>query len=235
MSARFTEIDWAQTPIGEISLRRRLDPQLQTEVYEVKLGEEYLMSSTFTLAEEELAHLGLAPVVGAELDVIVGGLGLGCTAVAALANARVRSVRVVEYLEAVIDWHTRGLMPLSAAMTSDARLSFVQGDFFALAAASGLGERCHALLLDIDHTPEHVLHPSHAGFYAREGLRRLLDVIHPGGVFALWSDDPPSDAFLAVLREVFASAVAHVVDFPNPLTGGTSSNTVYVARALSAG
>jgi hypothetical protein len=32
-----------------------------------------------------------------------------------------------------------------------------------------------------------------------------------------------------VLGAVFPGPVAHVVEFPNPLTGGTSSNTVYVA------
>jgi hypothetical protein len=48
-------------------------------------------------------------------------------------------------------------------------------------------------------------------------------------VFALWSDDPPDGPFLAVLREVFAGADAHVVRFANHLTGSTSTNTVYVA------
>ena len=85
------------------------------------------------------------------------------------------------------------------------------------------------MLLDIDHTPHHVLHPSHAAFYSREGLRQLASRLHPGGVFALWSDDPPDAGFTALLGEVFASAAAHLVTFANPLTGGTSSNTVYVA------
>jgi len=60
MHSRFAELDWASTRIGEISLRRRLEPTTKTEVYEVKLGDEYLMSSLFTVAEEELARLTLA-------------------------------------------------------------------------------------------------------------------------------------------------------------------------------
>ena len=87
----------------------------------------------------------------------------------------------------------------------------------------------HAVLLDIDHSPRHVLHPSHAAFYTPEGLVALRGHLHPGGVFALWSDDPPDDDFLAVAREVFGSVEAHVVTFANPLTRSTSSNTVYVA------
>ena len=91
----------------------------------------------------------------------------------------------------------------------------------------------HAVLLDIDHTPHHVLHPSHADLYTREGLERLAARLHPGGVFALWSDDPPEAAFTALLASVFADVAAHEVTFANPLTGGTSSNTVYVATTAT--
>src|SRR3982750_2583030 len=77
MHSRFAELDWAPTRIGEVSLRRRLDPTTKTEVYEVRLGDEYLMSSLFTVAEEELARLTLAALPNkAPLDVVVGGLGL---------------------------------------------------------------------------------------------------------------------------------------------------------------
>ena len=90
-------------------------------------------------------------------------------------------------------------------------------------------DRVHAVLLDIDHTPRHVLHPSHAAFYTPEGLRALHGHLYPGGVFALWSDDPPDDDFVTLLRAEFGSVEAHVVSFANPLTGGTSANSVYVA------
>jgi hypothetical protein len=75
-----------------------------------------------------------------------------------------------------------------------------------------------------------VLHPSHAGFYTADGLQALTDRLHPAGVFGLWSDDPPDDVFLAELTDVFTTTSAHVVSFPNPLTGGQSANTVYVSR-----
>ena len=231
---RFEELDWRETPIGEISLRRRLDPTLRTDVYEVKLGDEFLMSSLFTVAEEALATLGLAALDGDELDVVNGGLGLGYTAGAALADPRVRSLHVVEHLEPVIDWHEQKLLPLSPPITDDARCHLVHGDFFALVAGgsgfgSGTPARVDAVLLDIDHTPSHVLDGSHSAFYTRGGLTRVADLLNPGGVFALWSDEPPEDAFLAMLREVFTTAEGHVVEFPNPLTGGTSRNGVYVA------
>ncbi len=233
MSARFEELDWQRTRMGEISLRRRRDPALGVEVYEVRLDEEFLMSSLFVVAEEELARLGLAALDGDVIDVVVGGLGLGCTAAAALEDLRVRSLDVVEALDAVISWHERGLLPLSAALTADDRCRLVQGDFFAVVSEGtafrpDAPAKVHAVLLDVDHSPRNVLHDSHAAFYDKAGLQRVADRLHPGGVFALWSDDPPDEPFVAVLREVFSTCTAHVVPFPNPLTGGTSANTVYV-------
>ena len=62
--------------MGEISLRRRRDPQLDVDVFEVKLGDEFLMSSLFTVAEVELSRLGLAPLPDRPLDVVVGATRL---------------------------------------------------------------------------------------------------------------------------------------------------------------
>lgn len=236
MSARFAELDRQSTPMGEISLRRRLEPTLLVDVYEAMLGDEHLMSSLFTTSEIQLARLALAEVPGTDLDVVVGGLGLGYTARAVLEDPRVRSLHVIEALDAVIGWHRDGLLPLSDELTSDPRCHLVHGDFFALAGAgAGFGTdalRPHAVLVDIDHTPRHLLHPSHADFYTPVGLDRLAAQLAPGGVFALWSDDPPDDDFLAVVQGAFATCDAHVVTFPNPHTGGEASNTVYVARQL---
>jgi spermidine synthase len=234
----FEELDAAETTMGMLSLRRRIEPMRQVEVVEVKLGEEYLMSSLFTVAEVELARLGLAAVEddGTGLHVVVGGLGLGYTALAALEDARVHRLTVVEALAPVIDWHRRELVPDAVGLAADPRTQLVHGDLFALVAGDDdLAEDApaagyHAILVDIDHSPRHVLHPSHAGFYGADGARRLAAHLRPGGVFALWSDDPPDDAYLEVLGEVFAEITAHVVAFPNVHTGGESANTVYVAR-----
>jgi spermidine synthase len=232
----FEQLAWHDTPMGVLGLRRRLEPSLGVDVFEVKLGDEFLMSSLFTVAEIELARLGLGATEGEALDVLVGGLGLGYTAVAALEDERVASVTVVEALGEVIGWHAAQLLPDTAELTSDPRTQLRHGDFFAMAASEeGFdpdtpSRRYDAILLDIDHTPRHVLHPSHAGFYTEPGLRALSRHLRPGGVFALWSDDPPDEPFLATLGAVFTATAAHVVTFPNQLTGGTSSNTVYVAH-----
>ncbi|CAM5435947.1 hypothetical protein [Streptomyces hirsutus] len=235
MSLRFEELDWQETPIGEISLRRRRHPVSGEEVYEVKLGDEFLMSSLFTAGEIALAELGLAELPNTGLDVAVGGLGLGYTARAALDDPRVRRLTVIDALAEVIDWHQRGLVPLGTGLASDSRCRLVHGDFFARACGTGGLDpkepdlRFHAILLDVDHSPRDVLHPRHAALYRPSGLRSLAGHLRPGGVFALWSNDPPDEQFLSALTEVFAESAAHVVEFTNPLQGGTSANTVYVA------
>jgi spermidine synthase len=236
VSARFEELDWQPTPIGAVSLRRRRDPVSGQDVFEVKLDDDFLMSSMFVDAEVAMAHLALARLAGAageSLDVVVGGLGLGYTARAVLEHPTVRSLVVVEALDAVIDWHRRELVPAAPALTANPRCRLVHGDFFALAAGPGLDpgrpdRRFDAVLVDIDHAPDHLLSPGHAGFYGPAGTRALATHLVPGGVFALWSNDPPDDGYRAVLAGAFDDVEARVVGFPNPLQGGESANTVYL-------
>jgi spermidine synthase len=90
--------------------------------------------------------------------------------------------------------------------------------------------RFDALLVDIDHSPTKLLHPRHAALYEKEGLARLAEHLQPGGVFALWSNDPPDDAFERVLADVFATTAAHVVTFDDLAGEHIATNTVYVAR-----
>lgn len=236
MSINFEELDYRETPIGALSLRRRRDPSLGVDVFEIKLGEEYLMSSYFTASEIALAELGLAELPDRELDVVVGGLGLGYTAQAILQNSSVSSLIVVDALEAVIDWHQSGLLPLGPVLSGDNRCAFVHGDFFDLAASdSGFdpvrpSRQFDAVLVDIDHSPEFLLDPQNASFYEPEGLRLLTNHLKPGGVFGLWSNDLPDNTFTARLANVFDSARAEAVTFANPHQGKDFTQTVYLAR-----
>ncbi|MFD3592463.1 spermidine synthase [Nocardia sp. NPDC058640] len=235
MSARFEELGWRQTPIGEISLRRRFDPTVRADVYEVKLGDEYLMSSLFTVAERELSRLGLARTPGDQLDVVVGGLGLGYTAREALVDPRIRELTVIEYSDAVIDWHVRDLLPDTTGLAADSRVELVCADFFAAATGSvGFdptrpGRTYDALLLDIDHSPKHVLHGPNADFYTGAGLRAVANHVVAGGTFAMWSDDAPDDDFRAALESAFVDVEAQRITFANPLTRGESTATIYLA------
>ncbi len=240
MSIFFEELAHRNTAIGVVSLRRRRELRLGVDVLEIKLGDEFLMSSLFTVSEVALARLGIAALTAAGRDIVVGGLGLGYTANAVLEHAAVSSLLVVEMLDAVLEWHRDGLLPLGASLLADPRCRFVQGDFFALAAATAgfdtqVPGRCFdAILLDIDHSPLALLDARSSAFYQPAGLCQLATHLKPGGVFGLWSNDAPDEAFTARLSQVFAHAWAEPVTFHNPLQDRPFTQTVYLARTDAA-
>jgi spermidine synthase len=236
MSVMFEELDYRPTPIGALVLRRRLDLSTGSDVFEIKLGDDFLMSSRFTASETALARFGLAEVSGARLNVVIGGLGLGYTARAALDEERLTSLIVVEAFEAVIEWHKDGLLPIDPPLAADPRCRFVLGDFFTLAASPGgfdpevPARRFDAILVDIDHTPDRLLDPANAAFFEPQGLHRVASHLRPGGVFGLWSNDVPDNRFTKKLAAVFAVARAEPVSFQNPILDREVTQTVYLAR-----
>ena len=233
----FQILDAQNTQLGALVLRRRSIAALDgEEIYEVKLGEEFLMSSLFPEAEKQLAHLGLAKLNGEDWDVVVGGLGLGYTAAAALENPNVASLVVVELFPQVIEWHEKGLVSVGSILSGDPRCQLVAQDFFAAAVDKTIGmdplnpgKQFHAVLLDIDHTPSHQLDHENAGFYSMAGLSSMAEQLLPGGVFGLWSDAAPDAAFKELLLTVFSTAEAVVVPFYNPIQDKESTNTIYLA------
>jgi spermidine synthase len=231
---RIEELAYHKTPLGDLVLRRRPEPLLQNiEVFEVKLRDEFLMSSLFTEAEKELANLGLAGLER-ELDVVVGGLGLGYTAAAALDHENVHSLLVIDLFQEVIDWHKQNLVPLGQRLSEDKRCELRQGDFFEL-ARTGFGNqrKFDAILLDIDHSPVHFLDAKNESFYGIDGLKSVRKQLKEGGVFALWSNDPPDEKFRKHLEIVFTQASAHLIEFENPYSQSKSVNTVYTARSIT--
>jgi spermidine synthase len=236
MSQMFEEIDSQASSLGEISLRRRRMPAFgDRDIYEVKLGDEFLMSSMFVEAEEALSSLGLAALKGDKLSVVVGGLGLGYTAVEALKDARIEELLVVDALDTVIGWHKDELVPLGRILNADTRNSYVLGSFFDLAtdpSASfdprSAGKQFDAILLDIDHSPTQFLNAANASFYTTENLSLMAEQLKPKGVFAMWSQNLPEESFEALLRTVFETVDSHVVPFFNPFQGRESTNSVYV-------
>ena len=257
MAKSFEELDHAMTPLGELVLRRRCVPSLGgAEIFEVKLDGAFLMSSLVNDTEIALADIALtdialtkiAPadtalsrVVDRDRDVLVGGLGLGYTAKAALDADHVRSVTVIELLEPVVRWHERKLVPLAAELTGDARCTIVLADFFALFESdSPTGDDTdprayHAILLDIDHSPQCLLRESNAAFYTERGMRSVVRRLHPGGVFALWSADPPQEELIGCMKAAFADVVVHNQKFFNPLLNSEDTNWIVVAQRCGHG
>ncbi|MGV8834045.1 MAG: spermidine synthase [Devosia sp.] len=236
MSALFQELDYRLSPLGPLSLRRRANLSGGEDIYEIILNDEYLMSSRFTAAEKALATIGLGHNATKPMDVVVGGLGLGYTAQAALENGDVRSLTVIDSLPEIIEWHRSGLLPLGAQISQDARTNLALGDFFAMAMsaegfdAASPGRRFDVILLDIDHSPTKLLHAGNAGFYQAQGLALMTRFLVPGGVFALWSNDGVDAEFLARLQSVFAHVETEIVAFEGLTDRSEQSNTLYLAR-----
>ena len=125
MRVNFEELDYRQTPLGELILRRRRALRMDgRDIFEVKLNDEYLMSSLFHDGEVALTDLGLSGLTGESWDVVVGGLGLGYTAAAALNYDRVARLIVVEALAPVIGWHQRQLVPNGTLLSKDVRCRY---------------------------------------------------------------------------------------------------------------
>jgi spermidine synthase len=231
MATSFEELDYCQCALGELVLRRRRPVSMpDIWVYEVKLDGHFLMSSLVRKSEEALARLALARLDGKAARVLVGGLGLGHTAVAALEFAGVEDLEIVEFLPEVIAWHQRRLVPLAATLGGDPRCRIVQGDCFARLRKGRAGE-LDAVLIDIDDGPEEVLSPDHRSFYSVDGLGAARRCLRPGGVFALWTSRPCNDGFLERLHLAFGNGDAQEVEFRNPLLDLDEINTIYLAQA----
>lgn len=174
-------------------------------VTEITLNHEFLMSSLHTDSEQALAEVALAQLSGSQLRVLIGGLGLGYTAHAALQSDRVVEVEVVEYLPQVIQWMNEGLVPLADELTADRRLVVNQGDIYGRLAAPAETRPFDAILIDVDHSPDDRLAAGDADFYTVDGIARAARHLRTRGVLALWSyaeHSPLLDAMRAVLADV---------------------------------
>ena len=186
MAARFEVLDLVPTPMGDISLWRRINPSGGDDIYEVKLGDEYLMSSVFTVAEVEVARLALAAAPDRaarrrrrrsrprlhRADRArrpagrVAGRGRRAGAGDRLARARARTGERVG-----------GVRPaLHACCTATSSRSPQPAGY----DADDPERRYDAIVVDIDHSPRHLLHPSHAGFYTPDGVRVLASRLRRG-------------------------------------------------------
>ena len=194
----FHILEHAHTPIGILYLGRRMVPGRSDWVYEIRISGQLLMSSKDNHSERQLSTSALRLHGGGPpLRVLVGGLGLGYTAQAALEGAQVSEVRVVEKMDFVMDWMREGKLPLSAEFAAEDRLEIVKGDVYE--DLLGPAERQWDLILvDVDHSPDDRLDDDSAHFYTAEGQRRVAQHLAPNGILAVWSAWD-SDAFAEVL------------------------------------
>jgi spermidine synthase len=189
---------------GEVVLAQR------GEQFSIRVDGQVLMTSDSYGSEEKLAERGCAGLdTRQRARVLIGGLGMGFTARAALALLRPDArVDVLELLGAVVRWNRDVIGHLAGAPLLDPRVRAIEGDVAdAIAAAR---DRYDAILLDVDNGPEALTSTENKHLYSRDGLRRARRALRPNGVLAVWSTFE-SRAFTARLREVdFDVRIQHV-------------------------
>jgi len=229
MAPSFEILAYEDTPLGPLCLRRReLLGRPGTVVTEVTLNHEFLMSSYITDSERALSRIALSLHPGRELDVLVGGLGLGYTAREALVSDRVRRVEVIEFLPQVIGWLQQGLVPLATQLNADTRLLLTRGDVYAQLAAPA-ARKHDLILIDVDHSPDENLGTTNGAFYTSTGLLLARQHLRPDGILAIWSYAEHSD-FVAALRSVFSQVQAEPITVWNDLVDEEQTDWLFFAR-----
>ena len=193
MAIPWQVLERSDTRDGLLELRRR-----GQDDFLVCLAGRVLMNSRESRSERALATSACARLVGHSApSLLLGGLGMGLTLRAALdalpADAR---VSVAELNPVMAEWCRGPLAELNARACDDPRVEIVFEDVARRIAKS---RKLHGILLDLYQGP-HGRTPRRDPVYGHAALQRARAALVPGGVLAVWSEDPDA-AFETRLRK----------------------------------
>ncbi|MGU3493445.1 spermidine synthase [Xanthobacteraceae bacterium A53D] len=180
---------------GDLRLKQR-----GTE-FSIMLGPIELMNSRLSGSEEALARLTLDKLAGRKAPhILIGGLGMGFTLRAALANCPADAqITVAELVPEVVHWARGPMTEVFAGCLDDPRVRVHTGDVAALIAAKrGTWD---AILLDVDNGPDGLTIEANDRLYATGGLGAARAALTKGGVLSVWSS-APDPRFTQRLRRV---------------------------------
>ncbi|AMY02543.1 hypothetical protein AB0V79_21850 [Mesorhizobium ciceri] len=180
------QLDSAKTPDGgqELRLKRR-----GTE-FSIMLGTNELMNSRLSGSEEALAKLSCGRIAGnSQPTILIGGLGMGFTLRAALAElANDAGIVIAELVPAVVAWAHGPMAEIFGGCLDDPRVTIQETDVGQLIRSQPAA--WDAILLDVDNGPEGIVHKSNDALYSLQGLAAARSALKSGGVLAVWSQGP---------------------------------------------
>jgi spermidine synthase len=181
VTAEAVVVDRVSTPRGELVLRRI------GEHFEVISNGVFLMDTRDGRSERLLVSAAL-DAHPAPRQVLIGGLGVGFSVVAALADTRVERVTVVEIEQALIDWHAAHIASFSGGLLRDARVDVVVADL--AHHLTRVPDSCDVLCLDVDNGPDWTVTPSNEALYDDAGTALAVRALRRDGVLSVWSAHP---------------------------------------------
>ncbi|MCA0031224.1 spermidine synthase [Mesorhizobium sp. B263B2A] len=184
----WVQLDSAKTGDGaqELRLKRR------GSEFSIMLGTNELMNSRLSGSEEALARLSCRKIAShRQPRVLIGGLGMGFTLRAALAElGGDAGIVVAELVPAVVAWAHGPMTEVFGGCLDDSRVEVRETDVGDLIRSQP--SRWDAILLDVDNGPEGIVHKGNDALYSLAGLKATRTALKPGGVLAVWSQGPDS-------------------------------------------
>jgi spermidine synthase len=203
------------TPRGELVLR-----QAQGGVELIGNG-IFLMDTSDGRSERLLVEAALQRH-DAPHDVLIGGLGVGFSLVAALSDARVRRITVAEIEPALVEWHATHLRPYSCGAVDDPRVRILVDDLAVHLATAATSY--DVVCLDVDNGPDWTVTAANSALYGEEGTRLIVNALRPGGLVSVWSAMASAEYEVRLRRHLDDVAALEV---PVPRGG---PDVVYVGR-----
>jgi spermidine synthase len=176
-----TTLATCRTPEGTLMVLQEHDGQ-----HFLKIGSVQLMSTTAAASEQQMAELACA-ALPAKPRILIGGLGFGFTLRRVLELCPPdAAVDVAELLPEVVAWNRAFLTGVNGRLIDDPRVKVHTRDVGEMIGRCGL-DRYHAILLDVDNSPDPLVQKGNARLYNRSGLSRTHAALHPGGRVVFWS------------------------------------------------
>lgn len=191
-----TKLATAKTPDGEALVLLEHDGQ-----YVLKVRGVPLMSTKDSASEQMMVELACVDLPK-EPRVLIGGLGFGFTLRRVLELCPENTqVDVAELLPVIVDWNREFLTSVNGLLVDDPRVNICIQDVAELLNKTG-DERYHAIMLDVDNSPDPLVDEGNAELYSAAGIEQAKAALQPGGRVVYWSANEDKN-FARALRKVF--------------------------------